>query len=175
MRRGRWACRDGCWSSAPGTAARLDRALAGRVEVEHTGHIDEPEAIRHLQDCFLQYLNYPFPAIHAVRRQTSFPTKLSTYVKSARPILIHAPADSSVTSLGSMTGYALTWDSNRASDGVAILRRAWADPRFAESFQRDADRVRSRYFDLDSNRRSLFGALNSLVRSPEAGHVPDQD
>ena len=145
----------------------LRRDLAGQVAVEYTGHIDEPEAVRHLQSCFLLYLNYPFPSIHAVRRQTSFPTKLSTYVQAARPLLIHAPADSSVTQLGAMTGYAHCWDTPRASDGAAILTRIWVDPQGTASFHVDVDRVRTRYFDLHSNRRSLFDALNSLVRSPE--------
>jgi glycosyltransferase involved in cell wall biosynthesis len=157
-----------------GHGERLRRDLAGQVEVEFTGHIDEAEAVRHLQRCFLLYLNYPFPAVHAVRRQTSFPTKLSTYVQAARPLLIHAPADSSLTPLGELTGYATCWDTPRACHGAAHLSRMWANPQGAESFHVAADRVRTRYFDLERNRRSLFDALNVLVPHPtgEEGMIP---
>ena len=112
-----------------GHGERLRCDLARQVAVEYTGHIDEPEAVRHLQRCFLLYLNYPFPTIHVVRRQTSFPTKLSTYVQAARPLLIHAPADSSVTLARAMTGYAHCWEppgrrmASRSSRGSGPTRR----------------------------------------------------
>jgi len=155
-----------------GHGERLRRDLAGQVAVDYTGHIDEPEAVRHLQRCFLLYVNYPFPTIHTVRRQTSFPTKLSTYVQAARPLLIHAPSDSSVTSLGAMTGYAHYWITPRASDGAAILTRVWTEPQAVASSHLGAEDVRIRYFGLESNRRSLLAALNALVRSLEPDYAP---
>ena len=39
---------------------RLKSELRGRLEVEVTGHVAEPEAIEHLRGCFALYLNYPF-------------------------------------------------------------------------------------------------------------------
>jgi hypothetical protein len=154
-----------------GHGARLGRDLAGLVEVESTGHVDEQEAIRRLRSCFLLFLNYPFSAIRRVLRQTSFPTKLTTYVQAARPLLIHAPADSSVTPLGAMTGYATRWETPRPEDGAELLARTWADRQSGESFHVEADLVRTRYFDLEPNRRRLFDALNALVPSVGGGRA----
>ena len=156
-----------------GHGARLRREFCGRLEVEFTGHVEEQEAVKRLQECFLLYVNYPFSIIHASRRQSSFPTKLSTYAQAARPILIHSPADSSITSLGATAGLAHFWDTLHAPDGVAVLERAWVDQRCVESCHIDADHIRTRYFDLKTNRRILFNALNSLILSPESQHVPE--
>ena len=155
-----------------GYGERLSRDLAGRVEVEFTGHIDEPAAVRHLQRCFLLYLNYPFPNIHAVRRQTSFPTKLSTYVQAARPILIHAPADSSVTSLGAMTGYAHCWGtpnerfrrlrSSRGSGLIRIVQRASKSTSTACAPATSTSRRIARLYSMPSTRSSDLRSPNML-------------
>jgi glycosyltransferase involved in cell wall biosynthesis len=148
---------------------RLKADLAGQAEVEITGHIAEAEAVRRLRECFLLYLNYPFSARRAVLRQTSFPTKLSTYLQATRPILIHAPAATSVAPLTEHQGYVAHWDTPRESDGASVLTRLWDDPRSFESFHAEADRVRTRYYDLEHNRRTLFDALDALV--PPLGGV----
>ena len=92
-----------------GHGDQLRAEFAGRVEVESTGHVSEAEGVARLRDCFALYLNYPFGRRDAVLRQTSFPTKLSSYVQAARPLLIHAPADSSTTTLVGPDGYATAW------------------------------------------------------------------
>jgi glycosyltransferase involved in cell wall biosynthesis len=154
-----------------GHGARLRRDLNGLVEVDFTGHIDEDEAVRQLQSCFVLYLNYPFSIRRAVLRRTSFPTKLSTYVQAARPLLVHAPSDSSVTPLGEMSGYATRWETLRPEDGAALLARIWADPQRADSVHADAEQVRARYFDHERNRGRILHALNRLVTPPGARHV----
>jgi glycosyltransferase involved in cell wall biosynthesis len=142
---------------------RLRAEMAGRIEVEVTGHVDEQAGIDLLRGCFLLYLNYPFARRDAVLRQTSFPTKLSTYVMAARPILMHVPADSSVMPLAEYAGYARWWGSLREDEGAELLARAWAEPSADESAHDAAERVRRRYYDLDRNRRTLLGALDALV------------
>jgi hypothetical protein len=148
-----------------GHGARLRDQMGGRLEVEVTGHLDEGVAVERLQRCFLLYLNYPFSWRAAVLRQTSFPTKLSTYLLAARPLLAHAPADSSIAPLfNGHAEYVNLWRNERAEDGEAAICRAWNDGASHASQHVPAERLRSHYYDLETNRDLLFRALNGLVR-----------
>jgi hypothetical protein len=146
-----------------GPGERLRAEVAGRIDVDVTGHLDEGAAIERLERCFALYLNYPFSARGAVLRQTSFPTKLSSYVMAARPLLMHAPADSSVAHLGDLGAYVGWWRSERVEDGVAALSRLWNDPAAHASQHLAAERVRRMHYDLETNQAALFGALNGLI------------
>jgi hypothetical protein len=145
--------------------ARLKAEMAGRLEVEITGHVAEPAAIEHLRGCFALYLNYPFGPFGAVLRRTSFPTKLSTYVMAARPLIVHSPADGSVAPLWSdEPGYAYKWSRAGSEEGAEVLARMWADPGSLASQHESADRVRLRYYDPSRNRPALLGILNALAK-----------
>ncbi|MDB5875946.1 MAG: hypothetical protein JWQ07_5388 [Ramlibacter sp.] len=146
---------------------RLKAEMGGQVDVEITGHLGEAQGIERLRECFALYLNYPFGRRDAVLRQTSFPTKLSTYVMAARPLLMHVPPDSSVMPLATdEPGYAVPWANLDAGDGAAILERMWDAPGSAASAHEAAERTRRRYYDLDHNRRVLFAALDALAARP---------
>jgi hypothetical protein len=146
-----------------GHGERLQEHARHRIDVEVSGHLGEDAAIERLRKCFLLYLNYPFSRRAAVLRQTSFPTKLSTYVLAARPLLLHAPPDSSTAGLAKHGGYALWWNSPVRENGASLLTRAWSDPALHSSCHAVAEEVRRRHFDIDENRDALFGALNRLV------------
>jgi hypothetical protein len=96
-------------------------------------------------------------------RTTSFPTKLSTYVLAARPLLLHMPSESSVAFLGARSPYATLWASTNPAEGAEILERLWREQRTEQSFHVAADEVREQHFDLARNRAALYGALNALV------------
>jgi hypothetical protein len=148
-----------------GPGERVREYARGRreVEVEVTGHLDEPAAIARLKSCFLLYLNYPFSARATVLRQTSFPTKLSTYVMAARPLLQHAPTDSSVADLSRLTDYVVAWENERIEMGAESIIRAWNDPVLHQSRDVQAEAVRRRYYDMETNRATLIRTLNALV------------
>jgi hypothetical protein len=146
-----------------GHGDRLRAEFAGRVEVESLGHVSEAEGVARLRDCFALYLNYPFGRRDAVLRQTSFPTKLSTYIQAARPILVHAPADSSTAPLVGPDGFATAWTDSDPSHGADALAAAWSVAANHASRHEAAERVRLAYYDPDANRRTLFGALDALV------------
>ena len=147
-----------------GHGERLRTEMAGQIDVEITGHINESEGIARLRDCFALYLNYPFGRFDAVLRQTSFPTKLSTYVMAARPLLLHVPPDSSVMPLvADEPSYAIPWGSLNIEVGATILQNLWADPSSDASAHEAAERTRQRYYDFSQNRRTLFTALDALV------------
>ena len=146
---------------------RLRDEFAGRVDVEVTGHVDEPAGVALLRDCFALYLNYPFGRRDAVLRRTSFPTKLSTYIHAARPLILHTPADGSVAPIAGPDGYATLWSNLDPDLGAHLLTSAWMRPDAFRSRHVDAERVRLAYYDPARNRRTLFAALNALV--PDGG------
>jgi hypothetical protein len=143
-------------------AQRLKKEFDGRVQVEVMGHLDEAAAVPELQACFLLYLNYPFSWPHRVLRQTSFPTKLSTYIMASRPLLIHAPRDSTTMALNSTGPYFRHWGTDNADDAKKLLLECWRDPAMRESFHQAANAVRAQFYDLPTNRQRLFAMLNLL-------------
>ena len=146
-----------------GHGERLRAEFAGRLEVEFTGHVSEAEGVALLRDCFALYLNYPFARRDAVLRQTSFPTKLSSYVQAARPLLIHAPTDSSVTPLFGPDGYATSWPDLDPAHGADALVAAWGRAENQASRHEAAERTRRDYYDPGRNRRVLLDALDALA------------
>lgn len=139
------------------------RACSSSVALEVTGHLDERQGIRKLQSSFLLYMSYPFGRRGRVLRTTSFPTKLSTYVMAARPLLLHMPSESSVAFLGATSPYATLWRSSDAEEGAEIIEQLWHNERMAQSFHGEADDVRQQHYDLHRNRASLFRPLNALA------------
>jgi hypothetical protein len=146
--------------------ARVREISPPGVALNVTGHLDEFHGINILRKTFLLYLSYPFGWRGAVLRTTSFPTKLSTYVMAARPLVLHMPRESSVAFLGASTPYATLWDSDDPERGADIITRLWRDPRSAASFHDSADSLRAQHFDLARNRSTLIGALNRLPGGP---------
>jgi hypothetical protein len=148
------------------SARRLRQVVPGNVRLAALGHLAETDGVAQLRNSFVLYLGYPFGWRGRVLRTTSFPTKLSTYVMAARPLLVHAPADSSVACLAETAPYATPWTTLDPQDGVSVLLELWRDPRAAESFHVDAELIRTRHFDFQRNRTRLIEVLNLLPRSP---------
>jgi hypothetical protein len=145
-------------------ATSVRRLCPPNVALELTGHLTESEGIARLRTSFLLYLSYPFGPRGRVLRRTSFPTKLSTYVMAARPLLLHMPADSSVAFLREGTPYSTLWDSLDSEEGAKIMERLWLTDRTHASFDLNAEMLRVQHFDLAHNRSVLFRALNALPR-----------
>lgn len=146
-----------------GSGDRLKREFAGRVEVEVTRHLAELQAIERLRTCLALYLNYPFGWRSRVLRETSFPTKLTTYLYAARPLLVHAPPGTSVADLPRGRGYVTPWQSMAVSDGARRLVEMARNPESASGFQAEAEQVRRTYYDPDRHRATLDRILRDLV------------
>jgi hypothetical protein len=63
--------------------------------VENAGNVPEDEVILRLQSAAFVYSMYSFNPRHRLFRETSQPTKISTYLMAGRPILAHCPDGSS--------------------------------------------------------------------------------
>ena len=80
------------------------RLLGGQVRlffqhparVECLGWHSNDEVLKLLSECDLNYLPYPFDPSLSRLALLSFPTKLSTYVATGRPVFVHAPEYSSL-------------------------------------------------------------------------------
>lgn len=141
----------------------LRKQFFGKLDIEVTDYLNETKAVERLQECFLLYLNYPFSRRCRVLRQTSFPTKLSTYVMASRPILMHVPEDSSVMPLANDLGYITPWNTMDVLDGARILMKCWSEFESKELFHGHAELIRKQYYDFACNQETLFRALNSLA------------
>jgi hypothetical protein len=142
-----------------GLGERLRADMGSRIEVEVTGHLNESAAVERLQRCFCLYLNYPFSSRFSLFRRTSFPTKLTTYLMAARPLLVNAPMDTSIAFLASLPAYAAWWGNKSIDAGVAELQRLWESPAAHGSQQATAENIRRTYFDKATNQAQLFQAL----------------
>jgi hypothetical protein len=67
------------------------------LNVEFLGYRSTADTAAALAECDVTYLPHPFEHEMTPFARFSFPTKLSTYAAAARPILVHAPAHSSLT------------------------------------------------------------------------------
>ena len=134
------------------------------VEVTFTGHLPETEGIALLRRAFALYLGYPFGPRSAVFRRTSFPTKIATYLQASRPILVHAPCNSTLTPLLEVAPFTIPWFTTTAEAGARELLRAWRDGSMHRSQHDPAEMLREQYFG-PSNRVRLFDALDGLPRA----------
>jgi len=145
-----------------GFGARLKEDMKGAIDVEATGHIPEQDCISILQRCGLLYLNYPFGWNDRVLGQTSFPTKLSTYIYASRPILLHIPEGTSLTDLPKGGGFIDSWMNLNPEQGAAKLLGMIQAAGFGESHHLDAEGIRAKYYDLATHRATLDAILRAL-------------
>jgi len=148
-----------------GFGERLRREFAGRLQVECLGHVSEAAAIERLRRCALLYLNYPFTRWCKVLRETSFPTKLSTYVYAARPLLAHAPEGTSIGELNRFGDYVLPWHSLDPEVGARLIADYLRVADSRRSFAREAEQVRRTYYDYAAQRATLDLLLRRLGRT----------
>jgi len=81
----------------------------------------ESSVINELQQCDFVYAMYPFAARRATFVQTSFPTKLSSYVMAQRPIVAHSPSNSTLASFVESTNVGVCWSNTNMLEGKACI------------------------------------------------------
>jgi len=130
-------------------SADLPSDLSPIVEFRPT--TDEAQVIEELQQCRFVYAMYPFAENLATFVRTSLPTKLSTYVMAQRPILGHAPDETTLASFLRKTEIGTLWSNLQVADGkkaiadVAAARpdcHAWRQARDAYFGDENVERMR---------------------------------
>ncbi len=99
--------------------ADLPSDLSSIVEFRPT--TEEAQVIEELQQCRFVYAMYPFAENLATFVRTSLPTKLSTYVMAQRPILGHAPKNSTLATFLQKTTLGSLWDSLDLAEGKRAI------------------------------------------------------
>jgi hypothetical protein len=137
---------------------KLKLAYSDELEIDFHGHLPESEAVRKLMCCTCLYVNYPFGWRSSIFRSTSFPTKLSTYIQACRPIICHAPSDSTLNDLpGNSLFY--HWQSTDIEEGSSLLV-SLMEKKFEQDVLSDAAvHTLTKYYDQNTNRRRLSDCL----------------
>jgi hypothetical protein len=73
----------------------FDNIKINNKNIELIGWVSTDETIAMLKECSLLYCPYWFDADFKLEAETSFPSKLTTYLASGRTVLMHAPEYSS--------------------------------------------------------------------------------
>ena len=141
---------------------KLMQEFSGQLNLEVTGHVSEFDGIELMKSCTALYLNYPFGQRDQVLRETSFPTKLSTYIAAARPLFIHCPPNSSILKIGSQNSIVEPWTSTNIGDGSKHLVAMWNSPKAISSFHQESENLRQLYFDGGENPSRIIALLNRL-------------
>ncbi|TWU27185.1 hypothetical protein Pla52o_10490 [Novipirellula galeiformis] len=92
------------------------------AECRFYGWRSVPEVMRILTNCDALYLPHPFEPLQEPLARLSFPTKLSTYAGTGRPVLLHAPHHSSLTGFSKKHGFGLLTHDLEPSRLAEFLR-----------------------------------------------------
>lgn len=94
--------------------------------VQFLGDVAEDEVVRRLANCSFVYSMYSFDSRHRIFRETSQPTKISTYLMAARPILVHSPQNSTTSQMMEKFRLGVPVNSLAQADLVTGIRRILA-------------------------------------------------
>lgn len=119
------------------------------VPAEFPMDVPEAEAVPRLAGCDFVYAMYPFDRASRVFARTSLPTKLSTYARAGRPILAHAPEDSTLARAVVRFGTGAV----ASTDTPAALRAAIERIARAEADAAAFAAWRSAWYGVDNARR----------------------
>lgn len=125
------------------------------IAVEMPDWLNESEAVQRLARCDFVYAMYPFDRRSEVFVRTSLPTKLTTYVQAGRPVLAHAPNESTLARTVVRFGIGVACGENTVEAVAQGIARAatveCAPARFEE--------LRSAFYGTDNATR-----LEALLR-----------
>ncbi len=93
------------------------------ANIEWMGWRQEREVVDMLSTCDICYLPYPFGAKWRDVVRTSFATKYSAYAATGRPVLVHAPAESSIALFCAEHGAGFNLDSLDTAAIVCTLKK----------------------------------------------------
>jgi hypothetical protein len=117
-------------------------------------HLSEQEVIPKLAHCNFVYSMYPMSKKMYCFSKTSLPTKLTSYVKAARPIFGHGPPESSLAEFINSARIGVLWSNKSKSTCIEALEKIFSINPGIEQWEI----ARERYFgeqNLSKMRRIL--------------------
>jgi hypothetical protein len=124
-----------------GGISRITAALQAEFPdvVENAGDTSEDEVVRRLQRTAFLYSMYPFDPRHRLFRETSQPTKISTYLLASRPILAHCPKGSTTIDMLTKFNLGVCVSTMEQQDLIDGCRQILAFRLDCEEIRRAAD------------------------------------
>lgn len=98
------------------------------INAHFFGRRSMEETTRLMADCDLLYMPQSFQKSHHALTRWSFPTKLSTYVSTGRPVFFHTPTWGSLSPFAVQHGFELICNSLDPSSVVRILKEIEVTP-----------------------------------------------
>ena len=124
-----------------------------------------PHEIQSIQrDSDILYLPLSMNAYVPQILKTSFPTKISDYLVSGRPILSYAPPDTFLTHYVRKYDCAAVVDQGDPKLLAAAVRRLCGDPSFREMIVRNSFHAAARDFDCDKVLKGVVECLSCAMR-----------
>jgi hypothetical protein len=127
------------------------------------------ELITALSRCDLQYCAYWFDETFREDAELCFPSKLSTYLATGRPVLFHGPAYASPSRCLTRWNAAFICNSPGPVELATVLRTAVTDPPRYAATAENGRRAFDRYLTYDHLARSLREFLGPERLSPLGG------
>ena len=143
--------------------------VPGNVRIR--GWRPQYELLNDLQDADLLYCGYWFDEVFRVVSETSFPSKLSTYLSAHRPVVVHAPeyASPSIFITQNQAGY--VWTTRHSEALAEEIKKIMDDPQ-RERVVAKGDVAFKKYLTTDCMRRDFFEALELPFVRPQKQAEP---
>ncbi|MGY6156164.1 TylF/MycF/NovP-related O-methyltransferase [Paraburkholderia graminis] len=145
-------------------------------KVEFLGWKSQKEAIRILAaQADVLYCPYPFDPSLAEVSRLSFPSKLVSYFAAGRPVLLHAPLDSSPAVFVRQADAGLVTAGSGPSNVYNAIERLAEDPTLFANLSAASQRVFATEFTLERMRaRTLdfFGVVETELIAAPSARVP---
>lgn len=132
----------------------------GDNRVRWLGFRQHTEAIQTLASADVSYLPYWFDSAHSLSVRACFPTKLSSYLASGRPIFYHGPHDSSPTEFLASHRAGLCCHSLEPGAIIRTLARFVEDP----GLYRSMTLAGREALESELNRKVFVRQFDSLIR-----------
>jgi hypothetical protein len=99
------------------------------INAHFFGRRSMEETTRLMADCDLVYMPQSFQKSHDALTRWSFPTKLSTYVATGRPVFFHTPTWGSLSSFAAQHGFRFLCNTLDPANVVQTLRSIEVSPK----------------------------------------------
>jgi hypothetical protein len=127
--------------------------------IEYLGWHNQAEATKLLAECDLLYCPYPFYSAEESVNRLSFPSKIPSYLASARPTFFHGPEYSSVAKFFRDTDSGLVCSTLTKSAVYNEIERIFFEPDLYGRLCRNAVQTLNNYFSLEIMRRNFANFL----------------
>jgi hypothetical protein len=153
-------------------STKMEGNVSGRANIEWLGWRPMPETIRLLSESDVNYLPYWFDDAHRTAVRLCFPSKLSPYLASGRPVFFHGPADSSPVRFFERYPVAVRAHSWDERDILSALERIATDSDFHRWARAAIDAALNEELSIDVFRQR-FAALLGITEQDLRPHTDE--